>query len=116
MRPKHPFFAQFAVWLILFQLLTPIAFAGFDITTVCSSDGIKQIAMDAQGNPVELPTVQEHCELCILYSPNAPIALADKAPTINSTQRNIHVTSDTTNQIITHSALGFSSRAPPYIA
>ena len=108
-----PFFAQFTVWLILFQLLTPIAFAGFDITTICSSNGVKQIAMDAQGNPVELPSTQNHCELCILYSSNAPSILANATDYVGTSQRASHGILFQNTYHATANPLGFSSRAPP---
>ncbi len=113
MPPTKPFFAQFAVWLLLFQPLTPIAFANFDITTICSSDGIEQIALDANGNPVELPSPERHCELCILYSPQAPVTLADDAttPILNRAGHRATRLEATHHHQIT--SLGFSSRAPP---
>lgn len=113
MQRTKPFFAQFAVWLVLFQLLTPIAFAGFDITTICSSDGIKQIAMDSQGNPVELPATQNHCELCILYSPNAPITQADSDAHLTTGANTHYAISAEAIYHYNAASLGFSSRAPP---
>lgn len=113
MQRTKPLFAQFAVWLILFQLLTPIAYAGFDITTICSSDGIKQITMDANGTPVELPSAQNHCELCILYSSNAATTLANSNLLVQMAERNDYVTLYRSPYAHLNSSLGFSSRAPP---
>lgn len=109
---KNPL-AISAIFLLFFQLLTPIAFAGFDSITVCGSDGVKQITLNAQGEPVELPNNTQHCDLCILYSPQAPTTLTAEA---SLSAANTIITQP---YIAAYSAIenaqktGFSSRAPP---
>jgi hypothetical protein len=62
---KNSNLALIAVWLILFQLFAPFAYAGQDVTFICSERGVEEIRYDSEGNAIPLLLKSTHCELCI---------------------------------------------------
>jgi hypothetical protein len=109
-------FSELACWLILFQLLVPLAFASMDKATICSATGAQQIVLDANGYPIELPSNQRHCDLCIVQAPQHPLLLANglTLPDVAHSSTNISVLPKALAH--SHSLIGFHTRAPPILS
>ncbi|MDG1287742.1 MAG: hypothetical protein P8P30_09310 [Rickettsiales bacterium] len=105
-------FTLLASWLILFQLFAPLAYAGQELTLICGEQGVQEVSFDADGNPVELPSLNKHCELCVLSF----AVLADEL-SLSQTHAAIYTSAPLEQRfLLSPNPKGFTSRAPPTLS
>lgn len=112
------------VWLVITALLgllaMPVTFgsgtAGTTLVTVCTDDGLRQVALDADGKSVPLPK-PHHGKTCPFCSVHAgyvlPPPAASALPVAVQTVPADRWTEDAAFQPGRHFLIGRPSRAPP---
>lgn len=102
--------------LILFQLALPLVLSGLDIITICSAQGVRNIVIDAQGNPVEVPAPKRHCDLCVMHSHGhafLPVSHEFSVPSFGAVAQKVAYRPFAD---IAYHPQAYSSRAPPSLS